>query len=114
MADASWISRAVRHLLDNAIRAIGQRDGEVVVELRESPAEVILAVRDTGGGVPDANLARLFEPHFSTTSEGSGLGLAVVRRVMERAGGRVSAHNEAGGLEVRLVFPAASEPAGTV
>ena len=59
-----------------------------------------------GGGVPDELLARLFEPHFSTTSEGSGLGLAEVRRVAVRAGGSAEAHNAAEGLEVRLRFPA--------
>jgi len=51
-------------------------------------------------------LGRLFEPHFSTTSEGSGLGLAVVQRVAARAGGSVEARNVDGGLEVRLLFPA--------
>lgn len=114
MADPSWVTRAVRHLLDNSIRAIGSRDGEVVLELHESDTEVVLRVRDTGGGVPDANLGRLFEPHFSTTSEGSGLGLAVVRRVMERAGGRAEARNVRGGLEVSLVFPAITDFEGTV
>jgi signal transduction histidine kinase len=64
--------------------------------------------------VPEANLDRLFEPHFSTTSEGSGLGLAVVRRVMERAGGQASARNVSGGLEVRLAFPAAVADETTV
>jgi two-component system sensor histidine kinase HydH len=66
----------------------------------------VLAVRDTGGGVANELLGRLFEPHFSTTSEGSGLGLAVVHRVAVRAGGSVEAGNVGGGLEVRLLFPA--------
>jgi two-component system C4-dicarboxylate transport sensor histidine kinase DctB len=62
-------------------------------------------VRDTGGGVANDLLGRLFEPHFSTTSEGSGLGLAVVQRVATMAGGSVEAHNVGAGLEVRLLFP---------
>ncbi len=114
MADPNWVRRALRHLLDNSIRAIGPRDGEVALELLETAATVVLTVSDTGGGVPDANLGRLFEPHFSTTSEGSGLGLAVVRRVMERAGGRADARNGARGLEVRLVFPSAAAGEATV
>lgn len=114
VADASWVERAIRHLLDNSLRAIGQRSGEVVLEVADAPDEVVLRVRDTGGGVPEANLGRLFEPHFSTTSQGSGLGLAVVRRVMERAGGRVEAHNVEGGLEVVLAFPHAGRGDGTV
>jgi len=108
IADPSWVRRAVRHLLDNSLRAIGQREGEIALTVVETEEEVILAVRDSGGGVPQENLARLFEPHFSTTSEGSGLGLAVVRRVLERAGGRAEARNVGDGLEVRLVFPHAA------
>ena len=65
----------------------------------------MLSVRDTGGGVASELLGRLFEPHFSTTSEGSGLGLAVVQRVATNAGGTVEARNVDGGLEVRLLFP---------
>ncbi len=113
-ADASWVTRAIRHLLDNSIRAIAKHDGEVVMEMTETATQVVLAVRDTGGGVPEDDLGRLFEPHFSTTSEGSGLGLAVVSRVMERAGGHVEARNLQGGLEVRLVFPAAGGSGSTV
>jgi signal transduction histidine kinase/HAMP domain-containing protein len=110
-ADATWVERAVRHLLENSLRAIGSRPGEVALTASATGGEVVVRVRDSGGGVPEANLGRLFEPHFSTTSQGSGLGLAVVRRVMERAGGRAEARNVAGGLEVSLTFPA---PAGTV
>jgi signal transduction histidine kinase/HAMP domain-containing protein len=114
MADPTWVRRALRHLLDNSIRAIGARDGEVTISLEERAGAAVLSVRDSGGGVPEGNLGRLFEPHFSTTSEGSGLGLAVVHRVMERAGGRAEARNVAGGLEVRLTFAAVPGGKGTV
>ena len=73
--------------------------------IAERGAEADLTVRDTGGGVPDEYLSRLFEPHFSTTSEGSGLGLAVVRGVAVRGGGRVEARNTGKGLEVRISLP---------
>jgi len=58
--------------------------------------------------VPEEHVSRLFEPHFSTTSDGSGLGLAVVERVAHRAGGNVDARNTESGLEVRLHLPAAA------
>ncbi|MFH1177619.1 MAG: ATP-binding protein, partial [Acidobacteriota bacterium] len=106
MADRRWLGRALRHLLENSVRAIGESAGTVEIEVALADAEVIVAVRDSGGGVSDKHLARLFEPHFSTTSEGTGLGLAVVQRVLMRAGGRVEARNVGQGLEVRLVFPA--------
>jgi len=105
-ADRQWVARALRHLLENSVRVLGGRRGEIVVTVRRLGGEVLLAVRDTGGGVPTTLLGRLFEPHFSTTGEGSGLGLAVVQRVAARAGGSAEAANVGGGLEVRLRFPA--------
>ncbi|HVN75398.1 MAG TPA: ATP-binding protein [Thermoanaerobaculaceae bacterium] len=104
-ADAQWIRRALRHLLENSARVLAGRAGEVVISVTELERGVVLSVRDTGGGVASDLLGRLFEPHFSTTSEGSGLGLAVVRRVAERAGGAIEARNVGGGLEIRITFP---------
>ncbi len=105
VADPQWIRRALRHLLENSARVLSGRTGEIVVRVRAAERQAVLSVRDTGGGVAAELLGRLFEPHFSTTSEGSGLGLAVVHRVATRAGGTVEARNVQGGFEVRLVFP---------
>ncbi|MGC8917396.1 MAG: ATP-binding protein [Thermoanaerobaculum sp.] len=104
-ADPLWLRRALRHLLDNSARALGGRAGEITVETRKDGDWAVVAVRDTGGGVAEEHLPRLFEPHFSTTSEGSGLGLAVVFRVCQRAGGRAEARNLPQGLEVRMLLP---------
>lgn len=105
--DPTWLRRALRHLLENSVRAIGDREGRLTLRVEPSESEVAVVVRDTGGGVAETQLSRLFEPHFSTTSGGSGLGLAMVRRIMERAGGRAEARNADEGLEIRLVFPRA-------
>jgi signal transduction histidine kinase/HAMP domain-containing protein len=107
LADPSWLARALRHLLDNSAKALAGKGGRITVEGRQQGEWVVLAVRDTGGGVDEAHLPRLFEPHFSTTSEGSGLGLAVVNRVCQKAGGRAEARNLPEGLEVRMLLPLA-------
>ena len=107
-ADARWVERALRHLLENSVRVLGTGGGAVTLNVHSDEREVVLTVRDSGGGVPPELLGRLFEPHFSTTSEGSGMGLAVVARVLARAGGSAEARNAADGLEVRLHFPAVS------
>ena len=107
VADRQWVRRALRHLLENSARVMAGRPGRMTVRVEREDEWVTVVVRDTGGGVRDELLRRLFEPHFSTTSEGSGLGLAVVQRVVLRAGGNVEARNVDGGLEVRLRFPAA-------
>lgn len=103
--DPEWARRAVRHLLENSARALSGRAGTIAVTVDVRDKLGLLVVRDSGGGVTPQNLPRLFEPFFSTTSEGSGLGLAVVRRVAERAGGWAEARNVDGGLEVTLAFP---------
>jgi signal transduction histidine kinase len=105
VADPRWLQRALRHLLENSARVLAGRPGEITVSVSQRSGQAVLAVCDSGGGVPRELLGRLFEPHFSTTSEGTGLGLAVVRRVAELAGGSAEADNAAGGLEVRLFFP---------
>jgi len=110
LVDLEWLRRGIRHLLENSARALAGKGGTIVVRVADEGEAAVLTVRDSGGGVADEHLPRLFEPFFSTTSDGSGLGLAVVRRVAERAGGRARARNVAGGLEVRLEFPRAHPP----
>ncbi|MEW6337666.1 MAG: ATP-binding protein, partial [Acidobacteriota bacterium] len=105
--DVTWVRRALRNLIENSVRAIGDGRGRIAVRVVRDEATVTLTVSDTGGGVPPEHLARLFEPHFSTTSQGSGLGLALVQRIVERAGGATNARNGETGLEVSLSFPAA-------
>jgi signal transduction histidine kinase len=104
--DPAWLARALRHLLENSARALGGRGGSITVQVDKEGDWGVVAVRDSAGGVAEEHLVRLFEPHFSTTSEGSGLGLAVVRRVCQKAGGRAEARNLAEGLEVRMLLPA--------
>lgn len=108
IADPSWLRRALRHLLDNSAKALAGGPGEITVQLAREGSFAVVSVRDTAGGVSEEHLPRLFEPHFSTTSEGSGLGLAVVFRVCQKAGGRAEARNLPPGLEVRMLLPLAS------
>jgi signal transduction histidine kinase len=67
---------------------------------------VLLEVTDTGSGMDEETRQRIFEPFFTTKSKGTGLGLAVVRQVMERVGGLIYVESEPGrGTTFRVLFP---------
>jgi signal transduction histidine kinase len=106
--DRQWLRRAIANLLQNSLDALGDAPGEVTIRVEIDGDRVILEVEDTGGGVPEERLPDLFSPHFSSTTAGTGLGLALVQRVVLRCHGSVSATNADHGLKVRLDFPTLS------
>jgi signal transduction histidine kinase len=81
------------------------------VRAAQVDGRIALEVRDNGPGIPPELLPRIFEPHFSTRSTGTGLGLPIVRRIVESWGGTVSAESEPGRGTVVTVRMAAVEPA---
>jgi signal transduction histidine kinase len=95
--------------------------GQVALTVREAPLDggpglfVVIEVRDTGVGMDEATRSRLFEPFFTTkdSASGSGIGMAVVHRIVERAGGFVHVESEPGhGTLVRVVLPRVASAAG--
>jgi signal transduction histidine kinase len=111
-ADRRLLERAVVNLLENALQAVGER-GWIRVGLRSDGARgVLIEVRDSGPGVDPEIRDRIFEPFFSTKTSGSGLGLALVKKIAEDHGGGVAL--ESGGREgtraiLRLPAEAAAE-----
>jgi len=94
-ADAAQIEDSVLNLIINAIEAIGS-DGQVVVTIRraenadeESADEAVIEVADDGRGINEEDLARIFNPFFTKTEGGTGLGLPAVRRIARLHGGRI-------------------------
>jgi signal transduction histidine kinase len=108
MADRRLLERAVVNLLENALQAVGE-DGTIQVRLRSAEAgrRAEIEIEDTGGGIDAAVKDRLFEPFFSTKTSGSGLGLALVKRIAEDHGGGVSLEAAPGrGTRAVLWLPA--------
>jgi two-component system osmolarity sensor histidine kinase EnvZ len=101
------VRRALGNLIDNALRYAGE---PVEVELRNTPAEVVIEVRDRGPGIPRSETERLKRPFTRLDAArsgavGSGLGLAIVERVARAHGGRLDlAPRDGGGLVARLVL----------
>jgi signal transduction histidine kinase len=113
------LERAVRNLVANAQDAqlsvqpedAGGAPQPVEVELEEEPQFAVIRILDRGPGIPEEILPRIWEPEFTTKRRGTGLGLPLVRQVVEAHGGRVSAENRrGGGAEFTIRLPA-EEPA---
>jgi signal transduction histidine kinase len=104
-ADSFLLGLAVENLLLNAVRVSPPR-GRVEVVVERAGGRVRLAVDDMGPGVKPEIAARIFEPFFTTHATGTGLGLAVVRKVIEAHRGRVrAAQSPLGGARFELELP---------
>lgn len=108
LADERELSRALSNLVVNAVRHT-PAGGEVVLDAHRRDQSVILSVQDGCGGIPEADLARMFEPGWRreaarTPGDGAGLGLAVVHEVMAAHGGRVIVSNSGKGCRFDLVL----------
>jgi signal transduction histidine kinase len=107
-ARSAELKEVILNLLENARIAL-DGSGAVLVRAYQTDGRIELEVRDDGPGIPPEMLPRIFEPHFSTRSTGTGLGLPIVRRIVESWGGSVTAESEPGlGTVVRVrMIPAA-------
>jgi signal transduction histidine kinase len=108
--DVGQVRQAILNLIDNAVRHTPS-GGKVVVdvEVRDGAAE--LAVTDTGRGLPDDQLERVFERFYSTragTGAGTGLGLPIARAIARSNGGDVTATSSPGGARFVLRLPLAA------
>ena len=113
-ADASQIEDAVLNLIINAIEAI-EDHGRIIVSVRQQDSEelgeeAVIAVEDTGRGISEEDLNRIFNPFFTTTKGGTGLGLPAVRRIARAHGGRVEVKSTLGeGSVFRIHLPLNSQ-----
>ncbi len=112
-ADATRVEQALVNLIQNSIEAMNG-EGQLELSARREGDVVALYVRDSGPGVSAALRATVFEPFFSTKSDGAGLGLALVARIAELHGGTVSLVPGIGtGAGFRLALPAGIPPKET-
>lgn len=101
LGESKLIERAVRNLVENAMQAVG-REGEIRISCLPVADVAELVIEDTGPGFDEETRAHLFEPFFSTKTQGSGLGLALVKKVAEDLGGSASLDRE--GAITRATF----------
>ncbi|USB33817.1 ATP-binding protein [Paenibacillus sp. YPG26] len=89
------IKQVILNLSRNAMEAMEEK-GQLTLETRSTPGGVELLVTDTGPGIPPAKQEKLFQPFFTTKSQGTGLGLALCLSIIERHHGKISVKSEEG------------------
>jgi signal transduction histidine kinase len=111
MADPVRLTQALLNLLINAIQAV-ERNGRVEASARATDGWVTVAVSDSGPGIPPEKLASVFDPYFTTKTEGSGLGLWIAQQIATAHGGSLSAQNgPSGGAVLTMRLPLKREGA---
>ena len=107
-ADPAHLAQTFQALVVNAMEAIGEA-GRIVIdafERPETPDAVTVAIEDTGPGVPPETRERIFQLFMTTKSTGTGLGLAVVRKIIERHGGTIIVtEGKEGGARFVMTLP---------
>jgi signal transduction histidine kinase len=107
--DRQRIQQVFRNILENALE-VAPDGSEVEIscrstQLRGQPA-LAITVRDSGPGISPADRERVFEPFFSTKTKGTGLGMAIARRIVEAHGGTITvAVNDSPGAAIRVMLP---------
>lgn len=109
--DVALFRRAIDNLVRNAVQAASGRDADdrprrVVVRAERAGESVVIAIRDSGPGVPLDDRERIFDAYFTTKREGMGLGLAIVKKTVLEHDGTIAFHEAPeGGAEVRVTLP---------
>jgi signal transduction histidine kinase len=103
--DAELMERVIYNLLLNAAQA-SPPDGAITVKTRPTDGRVEISVIDRGSGIKPEHLESIFNPFFTTKAEGVGLGLAIVSKIVDQHGGKMTVESEAGkGSVFRIYLP---------
>ena len=94
--DPSFIRRILTNLALNGIQAMQENGGELTINVFPREKTAIIAVTDTGVGIPDEVKEKIFKPLFTTKSKGQGFGLAVVKKLVEALNGNISFETKLG------------------
>jgi signal transduction histidine kinase len=105
MVDSEKLKRVSVNIIKNAIDAM-PRGGELRITSKESDDNLEIAFIDTGTGIPEDVMRKLWTPLFTTKASGIGLGLCICKRLVEAHGGRISAETAADkGTTFRIIIP---------
>jgi signal transduction histidine kinase len=109
--DRQRIHEALLNLVNNALQAMPQ-GGRLEVGVRNHPSSkrVIIQIADTGEGIPEEDLGKIFDYYFTTKEEGMGLGLPLAHKIIQDHGGTIDVESVAGqGTIFRITLPVSKE-----
>ena len=105
LVDRAQMKQVFYNLIRNALQAM-RADGILRLRTEAGESHVAISVMDTGQGISPEQIGRIFEPYYTTKSEGTGLGLMIVQRIVREHGGTIDVESNAGrGTTVRIKLP---------
>jgi signal transduction histidine kinase len=104
--DARFMKQAFLNLVKNAIAAMPE-GGKLSIKTAAEDSDVKILVADTGTGISDENIGKIFEPYFTTRDTGSGLGLTLVYKIVKEHQGEIAVKSSPGeGTVFTITLPA--------
>jgi len=110
MADKEKLRIAFLNILINAVEAVPAQSGVITIAIREeAPQQYKVSINDNGGGIPEENISRIFEPYFTSKTNGFGLGLAATWNILQSHRAGIDVNSQLGeGTSFMLTFEQAS------
>ncbi len=108
----SELQQVFLNLINNALDAMEKKGGEMTIRSGLNEGHIVIAVEDTGPGIPQANLKRIFDPFFTTkpVGKGTGLGLSICYGIIKKLGGRIEVRSTVGaGTKFIVMLPLSTE-----
>jgi signal transduction histidine kinase len=110
MADPEFLRSVFNNLFINAVQAMGNEGGNLNVKISPDDGFVRFEISDTGTGIPEENVSKIFEPYFSTKETGTGLGLAIVQKIVDVHNGTIDVQsNNGAGTKFTVRLPMSDE-----
>ncbi|MBC8416137.1 MAG: GHKL domain-containing protein [Candidatus Cloacimonetes bacterium] len=109
--DEKLLKQVLINLIKNALEAFDLAEGkkEIIILCSRQKHNLVISVQDNGCGIPTENLSRIWDMYFTTKDSGSGIGLAVCKKIIEGHGGHISVKSDSKGSEFRIELPEKQE-----
>ncbi len=112
-ASATELQQVLLNLLNNSVDAMTSNGGIIKISTQASDGRITLTVADNGIGIAEANLARIFDPFYTTkpVGQGTGLGLSICYGIIKKLGGDIQVQSAKGrGTTFNIIFPITKDP----